>query len=150
MCGVTMNPFELEKKMQPFMDDYYISNDWTVDRSQASKKFDVIVGGRKIEEKYLQREKMDQFLVEIIQEAKLPKIDWGWFYHCEADYFAWIHCRERPVVACFIKMTDLRESVYKTLESKQFMQFNVCVINYGLTINLPIKWNTIKHKEVRF
>jgi len=146
-----MNTFELEKKMQPFMNDYYESQGKTFDRSQACKRFDVIVNGSKVEEKYLLSEKYSCFLVEIVQQAKPPKLDWGWFYHCEADYLAWIHCSQKqPIEVLFIEYKILQDHIFSMFEKNKWIQVNLCPINYGLTINIPVQWNSIKHTSHKF
>lgn len=146
-----MNPFDLEIKMQPFMDEYYKLNGKSVDRSKACKRFDVIVDHTKVEEKYLQCEKMGSFLVEMVQQAKPPNLDWGWFYHCEADYLAWIHCnQEHPLEAMFIRYSVLQDRIFSILESNKWLQVNLCPLNYGLTINIPVKWKSIEHTSHTF
>ena len=90
-----MSTFDDERRMQPFLDEWYIGKGASkIDRSKSCRQFDVIITvdekEYRIEEKYLLTEPYKQCLIEIIQD--LNTADLGWFYHVDCDSLVWIYC----------------------------------------------------------
>ena len=68
-----MNTFDDERRMQPFMNDFYERHGYSIDRTKSCRKFDCIISKNgndlKIEEKYLFTKEYNQVLIELIQDA---------------------------------------------------------------------------------
>lgn len=142
--------FEWERNMQPFMDDFYRRNLGEPDRSKSCRQFDVIVNGKRYEEKFLFSHPYKKMLVEIVQD--IVTADLGWFYHVRADYLMWVHCppdrKSPPIDVRPIKWSELKREVIETLMSNKWQQFQVCSDHYGTTLNLPIEWEVLIRKGI--
>ena len=145
-----MSTFDDEKRMQPYMDVFYKSVGYTLDRSGSCKAYDLIVTNLtqryKIEEKYLFNDAdYDQGLIEIIQDIKTG--DFGWFYHTGCDFLFWIYCHEnrelRPRYAYCMRWPKVKQYVLDQLGKSKWSKFNLCSDNYGLTLNYPVNWQAL-------
>lgn len=136
-----------EKNMQPYMDVWYQKKELGfIDRSRSCRKFDLMVGRWRIEEKFLFCGKeYDQFLIELIQDASTG--DLGWFYHVDADALVWCYCQDdhisEPISIYWIDYKKLKIQVLDTLRSSKWQTVNICNEHYGVTINFPMKWKPL-------
>lgn len=144
---MTLNTFDLERRMQPVMDAEYTKRGYTICRDGACKKYDVILtkGDRAItvEEKFLQVYKpYDQMLVEIIQDMKSGGL--GWMYYCEADFLIWVYGEnEEPygiLEYWIIRWNRLKEYLLKSFDTNGWRSLSIVPENYGITVNAPVRF----------
>ncbi len=154
-----MSTFDDERRMQPYMDDWYKNHGYSqIDRTHSCKQFDCIINKNgnalRIEEKFLFTPEYKQMLVEIIQDA--TKADIGWFYHVDCHYLAWIYCDETrinpPKKIYLIRWPLFKRFVLQMLtnvgETSKWTSFNICTKNYGITINLPVNWSDLTYENI--
>ena len=147
--------FDDEAKMQPFMDMIYRRWGYNEIRERSCRAFDVELVGAlpenshhksAIEEKYLFVDNpYNQMLVEIMQDVKSANL--GWFYHCRAPWLAWMYCPESrvdpPYEIHFIKWPVLKQLVITKLESSKWANVSIVKDGFGLTVNVPIRFDDI-------
>ena len=146
--------FDWERRMQPFMDFWYIEelNKNVVNRKESCKKYDVIVDDLKIEEKFLFTDyDYPQMLVEIIQDVESWNL--GWFHHVEADYLVWAFCPKdhvsRPRTIYMIKYRRFVEYIIKLLKNANMWErFNINNKYYGITINFPVEFEPLVNENI--
>ena len=156
-----MSTFDDEKRMQPFMDEWYRKKGATnIDRSQSCKQFDVIVTingySWKIEEKFLFTDTYDQGLVEIIQDMNTN--DPGWFYHLDCHTLLWIYCGldngrngkipKPPIEIHSIKWPHLKNYILERWTEETWATFQICPKHYGTTLNYPVDWYDLQEKNI--
>mgnify|MGYP001443574210 CR=1 FL=1 len=150
--AMSRETFGWEKNMQPYMDVWYFKNGDLPDRTRACIEYDVILGNKRIEEKFLfSGKEYSVMLVEIVQN--LTAWDWGWFKHSRADILAWCYCPSnhtgKPICVYWINFTLLRAHVWEMLgRPDQWLKFQVCTQHYGITINLPVDLKVLVDKKI--
>jgi hypothetical protein len=142
--------FDDERRMQPYMDDYYNLNGFAVDRSASCRQFDcTIQKGEikyRIEEKYLFTIEYRNILIEICQD--LLTFDPGWFYHIDCEYLHWMYCGEDrngpPKVIYRVSWSPMKKLIERTLSSSPtWVKFNINTDHYGVTLNYPFEWGVL-------
>ena len=142
-----MSTFDDERRMQVYMDKVYRRKSWRIDRACASKLFDCTLSkngdNRSVEEKFLFcQNDYDQGLIEIVQDLRTA--DLGWFYHTKCDFLHWVYCpvdrTSPPRTLHIVKWSIAKDAIFKWMVETKWQRYNHCPENYGLTLNLPIKW----------
>ena len=135
------------------MDSVYQKWGFEIDRTGSCKQYDLKLhkdnGIIKVEEKFNfvpNGTKYDQMIVEIIQD--LPSGGLGWFHYCKAGWLMWAYCpishTEPPVYFYIISWPVLRQTTIDKLKLHKWINLNVVKSGYGLTINVPIRFDEIQ------
>ena len=156
-----MSTFDDEKRMQPFLDEWYRSKGVTkIDRSQLCRRFDAIISIDDkeycIEEKYLLTEPFERCLIEIIQDIETA--DLGWFYHVDCHSLVWVYCgRDNgrdgakptpPIEIHSIGWKKLKRYILEKMKTETWASFNICAKNYGTTLNYPVGWFELHENNI--
>lgn len=150
--------FEFERLYRIELNRIYSELGYTmIERIQGeeNKYFDAIIekNGKKakIEEKALQYYHSD-CPIELIQNI-LP-LDLGWLYETKADYLHFLYYQDlMPVVLYQIDFIKLKREIanfFKMKNSQQNINLRFSFINYGITINLCIKWKYLLDKKIAY
>ena len=144
--------FSWERAMHPHMDKWYTQNGATVDRSLSCRQFDVIGGDKRVEEKFLfSGREYTRLLVEIVQD--LFSFNWGWYKDVDADVLCWCYCPtdrvSAPISVYWVDYPMLKEYISVFLhEQDRWMEMQICIQNFGVTVNLPISWEVLVERQI--
>jgi len=135
-----------ERIGQKFMDPYYISRGFTVDRSTSCHEYDVMIAcnGReyKVEEKYRAQDYGD-LLLELFQCLEEPQL--GWIYHTRADTLNYIICDKdwQPEYFYCVTWRPFKKWLFDVIKHQSSIKTIVSPKGIGISLNMAIEWAII-------
>jgi len=131
---------ELERSIQPLLDDWYINRGYTVDRSGACKGFDCILtnasGSQKIEEK-IRGGAYNDLLIEWVQD--LETFAPGWMHETKCDHIHYVFTLNQEITKVIrLNYESFRDWYLKYLASNNHGSYIISPRGWGLTLNLLI------------
>lgn len=132
-----------EKESQLILNAFYSKSGWIYDRSVACKQYDLLISGKRIEEKFRYANYND-FLIEIIQDILTENM--GWYYTTKCDYLFYIVC-DKELYS--VKWELFKEWFFNNWKYLQ-MESIIAPGGYGLTINIAISWFIIPKELYKY
>ena len=139
--------FVFENENQRLLNIFYSNNNWGYDRSGACKKYDLILCGKKVEEKF-RREDYPDIAVEIIQDMR--SYSPGWFYETDCDYLFYIFTNA-PIKLYSIKWKEFKLwFLLKYLPQNLIGKYCFSPRGWGDTLNILVPINRIPKELYKY
>lgn len=144
--GYYKDKTDKEKIAQSYMDKWYRSFGYVIVNRTGTKQRDLILMKNnveiRVEEKFREKDYGD-LLIEIIQDVVSNNP--GWFYSETFDRLSYVTVDNnyKPVQIYWIKFVKFKSWLFDYLTKKKRAEVVFSPLGYGLTMNLPISWQSI-------